>query len=254
MTPLASTPVLRHILPALPWVREIALGGGIVLLSTTAIAQPFYVPSGSMEPTLQIGDEIVATKFSYGYGRYAVPYGRGPDERIFARSPERGEIVVFRPLNDPQHNWVKRVIGLPGDRVQMKNGRLWINGKQLPLRAAGTGMVEDRYGQHHSVPRFIETLPGGVEHPILKWQQDGALDNTPVFTVPAEHLFMMGDNRDDSWDSRVPLASNGIGFVPMDNLVGHAKMVLGSWDFLDPRHSPAGPFGIRFERFFARVK
>lgn len=249
---LARQPYWPPLRTGLNFLKEPVIAVALVFASTTAIAQPFYVPSGSMEPTLQIGDEIVATKFSYGYGRYAVPFGTGPETRIMAATPKRGDIVVFKPLSDPEHHWVKRVIGLPGDRIQMRAGRLWINDRQLPIRADGTGVVENSYGVHQEVPRFIETLPNGVEHPIFKWRQT-PYDDTEVFTVPKDHLFLMGDNRDDSFDSRVPLADGGIGFVPMDNLVGRARVVLGSWDFLDPANSPAGPFGVRLSRFFARV-
>jgi signal peptidase I len=234
------------------WVREPALMVAIVLGSTTAIAQPFYVPSGSMEPTLQIGDEIMTAKYSYGYGKYAVPFGsigfvKG---RLFADTPERGDVVVFHPVSDPHHNWVKRVIGLPGDRVQMRDGRLWLNGSELPLRRDGSGAVESGDGIHRDVPRYVETLPGGREHPIFKWQRQGPLDNTAEVTVPAGQIFVMGDNRDDSFDSRVPQADGGIGFVPLDNLVGHAKFVLGSVDYLNASSILGWPAEFRLSRLF----
>jgi signal peptidase I len=234
------------------WMREPALMVAIVLASTTAIAQPFYVPSGSMEPTLQIGDEIMTAKYSYGYGKYAIPFGsigfvKG---RLFADTPERGDVVVFHPVSDPHHNWVKRVIGLPGDRVQMRDGHLWINGRALTLRVDGTGFVENGDGFHREVPRYVETLPGGREHPIFKWQWHGPLDNTDEVMVPEGHIFVMGDNRDDSFDSRVPLSAGGIGFVPLDNLVGHAKFVLGSVDYLNASSILEWPAEFRLSRLF----
>jgi signal peptidase I len=150
-------------------------------------------------------------------------------------------------------DYVKRVIGLPGDRVQMKDGRLWINGAELPLRAAGQGDVEDSSGNIASVPRYIETLPGGNEHPIYKWRWAGELDNTQVFVVPNGALFMMGDNRDDSTDSRVAASDGGVGFVPMGNLVGRAEFVIGSYDFLNAAPISGWISAVRLSRFFHSV-
>jgi signal peptidase I len=231
-------------------VWEPVLTVTLVFASTTALAQPFYVPTGSMEPTIAIGDAIVATKFSYGFGRYAAPFGVSGflAHRLLASEPRVGDIAVFRPVSDPGNNWVKRVIGLPGDHIQMKAGRLFINGRELPLRRAGMGMVESPEGNYREVPRFIETLPNGVEHVIFKWQWDGPLDNTALLVVPAGHVFMMGDDRDNSFDSRVSAADGGIGFVPLDNLVGRARFVLGSVDFLNASSFLGWPAQFRVSR------
>jgi signal peptidase I len=240
---------------AVRWLAEpVAIIGG-TLIATTALAQPFYVPSGSMEPTIAIGDALIETKFPYGYSSSSLPLNLVPPSsgRFLAKLPTRGDIVVFRLPRDPGVDYVKRVIGLPGDRVQMKDGHLWINGAQLPLRAAGQGDVEDANGNIASVPRYIETLPGGREHPIYKWRWAGELDNTRVFVVPKGALFMMGDNRDDSTDSRVAANEGGVGFVPMGNLVGRAEFVIGSYDFLNAAPISGWISAVRLSRFFHSV-
>ena len=216
------------------WLRGPAVAVAVVLAATTAIAQPFYVPSGSMEPTLQIGDGLIASKYSYGYSRYSVPFALGPasDTRLFQKLPVRGDIVLFRLPSDPSKTLIKRLIGLPGDRIQMRGGKLWINGSEVPLARDGSGTVEDGDGSTHTAMKFVETLPGGVEHQIFKEGWRGPYDDTDVYVVPEGHLFMMGDNRDNSLDSRVAAADGGVGYVPLENLVGKAQIVVGSYDYL----------------------
>jgi signal peptidase I len=228
----------------------------IVFLAKGAIAEPFYVPSGSMEPTLLIGDALLASKYPYGYGTASLPIQINLPEtgRVFSEAPKRGDVVVFRWPGDRSQAWVKRVVGLPGDRIQMRQGQLFINNRAASLKPDGVGEAEDDNGRSEPAYRYIETLPGGVSHSIFKLRDNGRLDNTPEVTVPPNHLFVMGDNRDNSADSRVPVREGGVGLLPMDNLVGRADAVIGSWD-LGIRGQPIWTWlsGFRLARFFTTV-
>jgi signal peptidase I len=229
----------------------------VVVAAKTAIAEPYYVPSGSMEPTLQIGDELLATKYPYGYSSASLPiFITLPDtQRILGALPQRGDIVVFRWPGDHAQIWVKRVVGLPGDRIAMRNGRLWINGTPVGLKADGYGQSEAEDGSQQPVARFIETLPGGRQHTIFKQQVFGMLDNMPELVVPPDHLFVMGDNRDNSADSRVAVDAGGVGLLPVPDLVGRVAGLVGSWD-LAVKDQPLWkwPSGLRPSRFFAAVQ
>jgi signal peptidase I len=228
----------------------------LITAAKTAIAEPYYVPSGSMEPTLKIGDELLATKYPYGYSTASLPLfiNIPASERIAAALPQRGDVVVFRAPANPSQIWVKRVIGLPGDRIAMRDGRLWINGKPVGLAPDGVGNDERADGLGRAAAQFIETLPGGRTHLIFQESTDGMMDNMGPVTVPPEHLFVMGDNRDNSADSRVPVRMGGVGFLPVANLVGRVNMLLGSWDLATERQPVwQWPSGLRLARFFTAV-
>lgn len=211
---------------------EIALTLFLVCVARTSLAATYYVSSGSMQPSLLIGDRMLAEPFAYGYSTASLPFGdslpRG--SRIFASLPHRGDIVVFRGPSMPGTSWVKRVVGLPGDHVQMRAGRLWLNGQKVAWRDEGPGNEEIADGTTVVAERFTEALPDGRSHPILKRWEDGPLDDTPDVTVPAGRLFVMGDNRDNSADSRVPVDQGGVGLLPLWNLQGRVELVLASRD------------------------
>jgi signal peptidase I len=201
----------------------------IALVLRVLLFQPFTIPSASMVPTLLEGDYIIVSKFSYGYSRHSIPFSPPLFEgRLFGREPDRGDVVVFKLPRDDRTDYIKRLIGLPGDRVQLRDGAIYINGKPMPQEFQGDVSERTDYGLNQAVKRFIETNPEGRQYLVDDWGA-GDMDNTDVLIVPEGHYFFMGDNRDNSLDSRAPEAV-GVGFVPAENLVGKAQIILLSWD------------------------
>ena len=260
------------------WFNTIFYGALIAIIFRSLLLEPFNIPSGSMIPTLNVGDHIFVTKWSYGYSRYSFPFGSWKlwNGRFLSSEPEVGDVIVFRnPINEGQ-DFVKRLIGKPGDTIQMIGGRLYINGTMVPrenprpyivavlpkyLRGVGyhEGNISikgnkvlidnapapfnytveyksDKFCRMYSgacgvfqVTEYTETLPNGVAHSIIEYSDDAMFDNTPAYTVPENHFFFMGDNRDNSGDSRAD-----IGFVPRDNVLGRARFIWYSHNYYAP--------------------
>lgn len=221
----------------------------LALIVRVFLFQPFNIPSGSMIPTLLIGDYLFVSKYSYGYSRYSFPFGLDLfSGRVWAADPERGDVVVFKLPRDNETDYIKRVIGLPGDEIQMVNGVLHINGTPVPKEKVDDYVVKEPSGRERYMARFRETLPNGVSYPVLDLVQSSFGDNTEVYRVPEDHFFMMGDNRDNSTDSRF---LSEVGFVPFENLVGKAQVIFFSiderssfWEFWK------WPTSVRWSRMF----
>jgi len=225
----------------------------IALFVRTVAFEPFNIPSGSMIPTLLVGDYLFVSKYSFGYSRHSLPLSLPIiPGRILASEPERGDVAVFKLPSDNSTDYIKRIIGLPGDRIQMRRGRLWINEKLVKRKRIEDFVFTDSYGRINRTAQFIETLPNGRDHHIIEQTDEGQLDNTGVYTIPKGHYFAMGDNRDNSLDSRV---MTGVGYVPFENLVGRAEILFFStngsaswWEFW------RWPGAMRFHRFFQAIK
>jgi signal peptidase I len=242
----------------------------IALVVRTLFFQPFNIPSGSMIPTLLVGDYLFVSKYAYGYSSYSLPCVWPLDcgtplfhGRLIGSKPKRGDVVVFKLPRDNQTDYIKRVIGLPGDKIEMINGRLYINDVIVSREPIQALKEPDLYGNLHDVPTYKETLPGGVTHTIIEVEGDrgfyddikDAAGQPKVFVVPPDHYFMMGDNRDNSTDSRVPEDAGGVGYVPFENLIGRAEVIFFSvgqgqpaWEFWN------WPSDVRWQRIFKHVK
>lgn len=209
-------------------IRFFAGVAAVWLVIITVLFAPFHIPSESMQPSLEVGDRVLVSKWAYGYSRHSLPLGIGYhvpeniDLRVFPRNPERGDVVVFRNPNDPR-NLIKRVIGLPGDVISVQEGRLYINGEQVERER-----IDERTYIPHGDPRpvtvtaYIETLPNGVEHYIYERSDFDSVDNVGPFRVPMNSVFVMGDNRDSSVDSRF----SSVGYVELTEVVGRAETVM----------------------------
>jgi len=230
-------------------IRTVVIACAIALGIRTFAYEPFNIPSGSMIPTLLVGDYLFVSKWSYGYSRYSLPLSVPLIPwRILFTEPERGDVVVFKLPSDNRTDYIKRIVGLPGDTVQVKEGLLHINGEAVKRR-----QVEDFKPQNggRAIPQFIETLPNGREHRILELGDSMSADNTPLYRVPEGHYFAMGDNRDNSRDSRFP----EVGPIPVENLVGRAEILFystdGSASWLEVWK---WPFAVRYGRLLDGIE
>ena len=227
-----------------------------VFVIRVVLFQPFSIPSGSMIPTLRIGDYLFVSKFSYGWSKHSIP--RSPPlfkGRIFASEPKRGDVIVFKHPADNSTDYIKRLVGLPGDTIQVINGVLHINGEAVKLERikdfnGQPGTCNRRGSDNINVARYIETLPNGVKHEILDCSPNSEGDNTRVYEVPPGFYFMMGDNRDNSTDSRF----RELGFIPRENLVGRARIIHMSIETNTSDTSSILPFSIRWSRLFNIIR
>jgi signal peptidase I len=241
MTSVAARP---HRTPI--WIVVCLTLGSLLLVALLLVRplgfQPFNMPSGSMQPTLLIGDYFFVSKYAYGYSRYSLPFSLPLfSGRIFGTQPRYGDVVVYRYPRDTSVDYVKRVVGLPGDRIQMIQGQLYLNGTPVKRDRLADLIEEGRPAKH-----WRETLPNGASYKTLDLTDNGFLDNTQIYTVPPGAYFVLGDNRDNSQDSRVAVH----GFVPFDNLVGRVEAIFWS---ANP-NAPAGAAPVRFERIGMRVR
>jgi len=199
----------------------------IAVLIRSLLFQPFYIPSSSMEPTLLVGDRIFVSKYIYGYSKHSFPFSPNiTNERFFSKLPKRGDLVVFKTPADNRTDYIKRLIGMPGDTIQFIDGSIQINNKKI-LRKKTESKKIIRCGNFLlQTDIFMETLPNGIEH-MVAYKKNGSLQNTKIFKIPANHYFLLGDNRDCSKDSRY---LDSVGYVNNINLVGEAKLIFFSND------------------------
>ena len=233
-------------------LKTIIYAGLIAIGIRTIAFEPFNIPSGSMIPTLLVGDYLFVSKYSYGYSRYSAPFGPNLfSGRIFGSLPRRGDVAVFKLPRDPSQDYIKRIIGLPGDRIAVRGGILQVNGEAVRRERLGPFIVEGD-GPRMTTQLYRETLPAGRAHQIIEYSDTQPNDNTQEYVVPANHVFAMGDNRDNSQDSRF---LDAVGFIPVDNLVGRAEFIFFSVDGSSAWWEVWGwPMAIRWTRLFSAIR
>ena len=216
----------------------------IAILIRSCLFAPFHVPSGSMKSTLLIGDYIFANKHAYGYSKYSFPLSLAPiKDKIFASPPQRGDVVIFKPPSNDSIHFIKRIIGLPNDKIQIKLGIVYINDVPVKRRRVKDFIDNDKYSNSVIIPRYEETLSNNKKYSILIHSPNSTIENTKVYNVPEEHFFVMGDNRDESKDSRF----SDVGFIPSRNIIGKASFVLFS---KSSTTNSIIPFTLKPGRFF----
>ena len=232
-------------------IKSISLAIFIALVIRSLIAEPFNIPSGSMKPSLLVGDFIFVSKWSYGYSRHSLPFSIPIiPNKIFGKIPKRGDVVVFKTPQDNRTDYIKRVIGLPGDQIKIINGQIIINDK-LILKVKDEDFIDVDYkGKKIRIRNYREFL-FDKEFNVLDIMDNGMVDNTQLFIVPEKHFFVMGDNRDNSQDSRF---LNVVGYVPMKNLVGKAQFIFFSLENSRFLEIWKWPRSIRFDRLFKAIK
>ena len=231
--------------------RTLVYAVAIALAVRTFLFEPFNIPSGSMKPTLLVGDYLFVSKFAYGYSKHSLPFSLPLFEgRIWEELPERGDVAVFKLPSDNRTDYIKRIIGLPGDKLQVRDGLLYLNGEPAS-RVRLEDFYDDDGTSNGPLVRYRETLRGGPTYTVLDIMSHGSLDNTRVYEVPAGHVFAMGDNRDNSLDSRV----DNVGYIPIENLIGRAEIIFFStngearlWEIWN------WPVAIRFLRLFRLIE
>lgn len=247
-TAVESAPLIENDNEVSEFFKTAIIAVLLALLIRTFLYEPFNIPSGSMLPTLLVGDYLFVSKPAYGYSRHSFPFGLADFEgRMMEEKPKRGDVVVFKLPSDTSVDYIKRIVGLPGETVQVIRGRLYINGEQVEREPVGL-YQSDENGNHadQNLMEYIETLPGGILHSIYEVSDNADLDNTKQYKVPAGHYFVMGDNRDNSQDSRV---QSLVGFVPYENIVGRADILFFSVDESAQFFNPlTWPHTIRFNR------
>ncbi|MDA9816671.1 signal peptidase I [Alphaproteobacteria bacterium] len=205
--------------------KTLLIAGSIAIFFRSIFFEPFNIPSGSMIPSLLVGDYLFVSKYSYGYSKYSFPFGVVPiTDRIFEKSPKRGDIIVFRKPGDETIDYIKRLVALPNDTVQVKNGVLYINKKMVERTKSNVGVMKNNFGDEKIFTQYKETFDGLNFHEIIEASDQDLFDDTIEFKVPDNHFFFMGDNRDNSRDSRSP----EVGFVPKRNLIGKAQIIFFS--------------------------